>query len=179
MIRNSQDNWGSLARGLHWLLAVLIFVQAVLGWIAHEMDRSPGKITLMTAHKSLGITILMLIAVRLAWRWINPTPDPPPGSKSWEILLARLTHAAIYLSVIGVALSGWLTASTSIIAWKFWWAFQWPRLSGPNPDLHELSGEVHETLVTALAGLLIVHTAAAFKHHFIDRDQVLLRMWKG
>ncbi len=171
--------WSPLARGLHWLMAALILAQGAVGWFGHEMNRSPVKVEVMTAHKSLGITLLLLVALRLLWRWAHPAPPHPAGSKPWEVWAARLSHALLYLLMIALPLSGWLSASTSIVPWKLWWVIPWPAIAAPDQGLHEFAEELHEFLVKALIALLIVHVAAALRHHFLRRDDVLLRMWRG
>lgn len=168
-----------MARGLHWLMALLIVAQALGGWVIDEMDSSPLKVDAMTTHKSLGITLLLLLLVRLVWRWTHTAPPLPTGSKAWEILAARLSHLALYLLMIAVPLSGWLSASTSIIPWKLWWLIPWPRLASPSKDLHDLAEELHEGLIWALAAVLALHVAAALYHHYVKRDPVLRRMLRG
>jgi cytochrome b561 len=171
--------WNPLARALHWTMAGLILVQGTVGWIGHEMERSPAKIDVMTAHKSLGITLLLLVLLRLAWRAGHQAPPPPSGTSRWEMRAARLSHLALYLLMIALPLSGWLAASTSIVPWKLWWLIPWPDIAAPDEALHDIAGEVHETLVKVLIALLLVHVAAALRHHFFKRNDVLLRMWRG
>lgn len=171
--------WNPVARGFHWLMAGLILVQGAVGWIGHEMERSPAKIDVMTAHKSLGITLLLLVLLRLSWRWTHPAPPHPPGSQTWEIRAAWLSHAGLYLLMIALPLSGWLAASTSVIPWKLWWTIPWPDLAAADEALHEVAAEVHETLVKVLIALLVLHVGAALRHHFLKRNDVLLRMWRG
>jgi cytochrome b561 len=173
------ESWDLGARSLHWLMAVLLLLQSIVGWIGHEMDRSPLKVDVMTAHKSLGITLLLLVAIRLLWRWTHPAPAPPPGTKPWEARAARLSHAALYLLMIALPLSGWLSASTSLVPWKLWWFIPWPAIAPVDPHLHEIATELHEALVWSLAALLAIHIAAALRHHFVKRDTVLLRMSRG
>jgi cytochrome b561 len=177
--RNPSHSWNGIARTLHWLMALLILAQAVGGWIVSGMDRSPLKVDAMTAHKSLGITLLLLLIVRLLWRWTHPAPPPPQGSKPWEILAARCSHIALYLLMVAVPLSGWLAASSSVVPWKLWWLAPWPRIASPGEDLNEIAEELHEGLIWALAVLLAVHVAAALYHHFVRRDPVLRRMLRG
>jgi cytochrome b561 len=173
------ESWSATARTLHWLMALLILLQAIGGWVVEEMDSSPLKVDAMTAHKSLGITLLLLLVIRLLWRLTHAAPPPPQGSKWWEILAARLSHTALYLLMIAVPLSGWLSASTSIIPWKLWWLMPWPRIASPSEDLHEIAEAVHEGLIWALAAVLAVHVSAALYHHFVKRDAVLRRMLRG
>lgn len=179
MMNETPAAWHPVVRGIHWLMAALIVVQGVVGWVGHEMARSPAKVDVMTAHKSLGITLLLLVILRLLWRLSHPAPPLPAQTKRWEIRAAWLSHAALYLLMFALPLSGWLTASTSIVPWKLWWVMPWPAIAAPDPGLHEFAGEVHETLVKLLIAVLIVHIAAALRHHFLKRDDVLLRMWRG
>jgi cytochrome b561 len=171
--------WNPLARTFHWVMAALILAQGIVGWVGHEMERSPAKIDVMTAHKSLGITLLLLVLLRLAWRATHRAPPPPQGSSRWEIRAAWLSHLGLYLLMIALPLSGWLAASTSIVPWKLWWLIPWPGIAAPDEGLHEIAEEVHEALVKVLIALLVVHVAAALRHHFLKRNDVLLRMWRG
>lgn len=179
MANGLPTGWNPVARGLHWLMAALILAQGVVGWVGHEMSRSPVKVEVLTAHKSLGITLLMLVALRLLWRWAHPAPPSPAGSNPWEVRAARLSHALLYLLMIALPLSGWLSASTSIVPWKLWWIMPWPAIAEPDQALHEFAEELHELLVKVLVAVLIVHVAAALQHHFLRRNDVLLRMWRG
>jgi cytochrome b561 len=176
---NPVESWSATARSLHWSMAVLILLQAVGGWIGHEMDRSPLKVDVMTAHKSLGVTLLLLVAFRLLWRWKHSAPQPAAGSRPWEIRAAWLTHAALYFLMIALPLSGWLTASTSLVPWKLWWVIPWPSIAPVDQRLHEIAAEVHEACVWSLAAILAIHIAAALRHHFVKHDLVLLRMLRG
>lgn len=171
--------WNPLARAFHWLMAVLILAQGTVGWIGHEMERSPAKIEVMTAHKSLGITLLLLVLLRLAWRATHRAPPHPAGSSRWEIRAAGLSHVGLYLLMIALPLSGWLAASTSIVPWKLWWLIPWPDIAATDEALHEIAEETHEVLVKVLIALVAVHVAAALRHHFLKRNDVLLRMWRG
>jgi cytochrome b561 len=160
-------------------MALLILVQALVGWIGSDLERSPLKIDVLTAHKSLGITLLLLVALRLLWRWTHPAPQPTPGDTRWQIWAARLSHALLYLLMIALPLSGWLVASTSIVPWKLWWIIPWPAIATADEHLHEIAGDLHEALVLGLVVVLAVHVGAALWHHFAQRDNVLTRMLRG
>lgn len=171
--------WSLTARVLHWLIAALIGVQAGLGWYADSLERSPLRIDMMTAHKSLGITLLLLVLLRIAWRLTHPAPPPPQDSSKWAVRAAGWTHAALYLLMVAIPLSGWLSASASVFPWKYWWLFKWPRITAPDQAVHDLASTLHEAMIWTLAALLVLHIAAALKHHLVDRDHVLKRMWRG
>jgi len=135
--------WNGFARFLHWTMALLIAAQAAVGWIGHEMERSPAKVDVMTAHKSLGITLLLLVLLRLLWRATHAAPPHPSDAPRWETVAARLSHAALYLLMIALPLSGWLAASTSLVPWKLWWVIPWPDIAPVNEQLHEVAEELH------------------------------------
>ena len=164
---------------LHWSMAVLVLVQGCLGWVVESMDRSPLKVDLMTAHKSLGMTLLMLALFRLAWHLLDPRPLPVRSLDPWQDRAARWTHRALYLMLIVVPLSGWLAASAAVYPWKLWWLIDWPRLIEPNHTVREWASLAHEWLVWLLLALLLLHVLAAMKHHLVDRDETLRRMWSG
>ena len=171
--------WNPVARAFHWGIALLILLQGVVGWYGHEMERSPAKIEVMTAHKSLGITLLLLALLRLAWRAGHRPPPPPPDSARWEVRAATFTHVLLYVLIIALPLSGWLAASTSLVPWKLWWILPWPDIAPVSEGLHEFAEELHEVLVKLLIAVLVVHVGAALRHHFLKRNDVLLRMLRG
>lgn len=172
-------NWDPVAQSLHWLMVLLIAVQAAIGLIGDELGNAPAAIDVMTAHKSLGITLLALVSFRLLWRWGHKPPPPPDGSSRLEVIAARLSHASLYLLMFAVPLSGWLSASTSIIPWKLWWFIPWPRLAAPDKALHGVAAAAHELLLWLLLAVVTVHVAAALYHHLYRRDDVLSAMWEG
>ncbi|MDX1379659.1 MAG: cytochrome b [Xanthomonadales bacterium] len=175
--RSPRERWGAVARFLHWAMAVLILGQLALGWFAGELDSSPEKIQWMTGHKSLGITILALAVLRVAWRLLHGRPTEPPGIPAWSVWASRASHAALYGLMLYLPLTGWLTASTARLPWDLWWWFEWPRLAAPDPALHEVAEDLHEIGVWLLVAVLLVHVAAGLWHHFVRQDRVLARMW--
>lgn len=176
---NTNRSWDKVARALHWVMAVLILAQGLVGWIAQEMERSPARVDAMTFHKSLGMTLLALLALRLTWRWAHSVPPPPAGSLAWETLLAQLAHASLYLLLAGIMLSGWVAASAYVVPWKLWWLIPMPRIVAPDRATYDLASAVHESSVAIFLGVLAVHIAAALWHHFVKHDQVLTAMWRG
>lgn len=174
-----EAGWNRTTRLLHWLTAALIGAQWLSGWIGHEMERSPARVDMMTFHKSLGLTLLCIVLLRLAWRARFPAPPPLAGSKPWQIRAASVSHGALYVLLVTVPVSGWIAASTYLVPWKFWWVVPLPRLLPVDRDWHERATSAHEALIAALLVLAAVHALAAFWHHFVRRDRVLLRMWRG
>jgi cytochrome b561 len=177
--RNSEDSWGVIARGFHWLIAALILAQFAIGSIAEEMKLTPAKLDLFVWHKSIGVTVLLLVVLRLIWRIANPPPAPLPGRPDWEHKLASLAHWLIYVLVFAVPLSGWLVSDASRVPFKAYFVVSMPDFIATNHDLQEAAAEVHEALTTALLLLVILHAAAALRHHFLLHDDVLRRMLTG
>ena len=176
---SASQSWNGVARGLHWLMAVLILLQGLVGWIAQGMDRAPARVDTMTFHKSLGLTLLLLLLLRLAWRLTHPVPPLPDGTSVLEARLSRLAHYSLYLLMGVITLSGWVAASAYLVPWKWWWAIPLPRITAPDRGTYELAAAVHETLIYVFVAILAVHVTAALWHHFVRRDRVLLGMWRG
>src|SRR5215469_2190936 len=110
-IRNTRERWGSLAQFLHWLIVALIVLQATLGLTGLLLPLSLEKLAVLARHKSIGITIMGLAVLRLLWRWLNPTPPLPSNLKPHERVLARCTHAALYVLLFAMPLTGWIMSS--------------------------------------------------------------------
>ena len=173
--RNTAVRYGFVAQGLHWVIAGLLIAQVTLGKIADDLPLGLDKLALTARHKSVGITILALAAIRLAWRLIDRPPAPPPMPR-WQFVASRLTHAAFYVLLFAMPLSGWLMSSASNYPVSWFGLVQLPDFVRPDEGLEQLLEEVHETLAKVLITLAILHVAAALKHQFIDRDGLLTRM---
>jgi cytochrome b561 len=178
--RNSAVRYGFVAQGLHWIIASLLIVQVTLGKIADQLPLGLDKLALMARHKSVGITILALAVVRLTWRLIDRPPPPPPMPR-WQFLASRLNHAAFYVLLFAMPLSGWLMSSASNYPVSWFGLIQLPDFVRPDETLEHRLEDVHETLAKVLITLAILHVAAALKHQFIDRDGLLIRMlpWRA
>lgn len=175
-LRNSLERWGLVSKLFHWLMAVAFFVQIALGWCAVSWPLSPFKINLFVWHKSLGILILLLVALRLLWRLINKTPTPPSNMPVWERLTAHISHTLLYMLMVLVPLSGWVISSASIIPFRVFGVLPLPAITTPNQATEELAKTAHFYLFVALAMIVLVHIAAALHHHFVKRDDVLKKM---
>jgi cytochrome b561 len=176
MLGNTQARWGSIAKGLHWLIALLIFAAFPLGWIAVAWALSPAKLNLFTWHKSVGMLILLLVVARIVWRLCNPVPRPPSGMPRWQRAAASADHFLQYALTLAVPASGWLIDSAANIPFRVFWLFPLPHLTAPSPGLEQYAKSAHLGLSIALAILIVIHTGAALWHHFVDRDNVLLGM---
>ncbi|WP_295918214.1 cytochrome b [uncultured Xanthomonas sp.] len=175
--RNTPDRWGSVSQTLHWLIAALILLLGVIGLTMGELPKTPKYFWVYTAHKSLGLTVLALVIVRLGWRLYAGAPKPVPGTPGWQERIADATHALLYVMIFAIPLSGWLYDSASGLR-----PFRWfglvavPKLSAPNEHLRDLSHTVHEWGFWLLIAVVLAHAGAAFYHHLFQRDATLARM---
>jgi cytochrome b561 len=174
-MRNSTVRWGSVAQFLHWLIVALIITQVILALAASELHGMP-KLAMLARHKSVGITILMLAVVRLAWRLVNPTPPLPLTLKPYERFLANFTHAALYVLIFAMPLSGWIMSSARGFPVSWFNVFQLPDLVAKNRPLYEAMLKTHEALALTLGAVATLHLLGALKHHFVLKDTVLRRM---
>jgi cytochrome b561 len=184
---NTREGWGWLARLLHWAMAGLILFMSGLGLYMTEFF-APGDMSAypwFQMHKSWGFVVFALVALRLLWRLVNPTPDEVPGQPGWAVRLARVTHVGLYLLMIAVPVSGWLMISASPlqdlgVPNRVFGLFDFPDPFVPGDGfLSERLKQVHGTLWMALGILAALHVVGAVKHHVIDRDAVLRRMILG
>ena len=175
-LRNTASAWGMVSMAFHWLLALLIVGQFALGWVAEEMRLSPRKFDLFVWHKSIGVTILSLVVLRLLWRLLNPPPAAAAGTSPWERRAAMAGHALLYLLMFAVPLSGWWVSDTSRIPFKLYWTIAVPDLMEANGEASKLAAGVHEFLTTLLMLVVAGHVLAALRHHFLLRDETLSRM---
>lgn len=175
-LQNTLTGWGTISKTFHWLIVGLIIVQYTLAEIAEDLPLGLEKFRTLALHKSFGITILTLAVLRLAWRWMNPTPELPNTLKPYERVLARFTHFALYLLLFAQPITGWMMSSAANFPVSYFGWFTLPNLLAPDKELQHLLHEVHENLFRILVALAVLHVAAALKHHFWLKDDVLKRM---
>ena len=164
---------------LHWVVAGLIIVQFVLANLAESAEDSGAilrQLALLANHKSVGMTILLLAILRLLWRIGHPPPPLPATMPLWQLRASQASHWALYSLLFLLPISGWLMSSASAYSVSWFNLFQFPDLLASDPELKEVFAEIHEILVLVLVFVAALHIAAALKHHFMDRDNVLLRM---
>jgi cytochrome b561 len=166
-------NRGAIA--LHWITAVLILANLVLGLSMVALPISPRKLHWYLFHKSIGITVFLLTSLRLAWRAMHPHPAPVP-MPSWQRRSAAVSHALLYLLLFVIPLSGWIYSSATGVQVVYAGLVPLPDLVAKDRALADVLRLVHVSLNALLFTLICVHGAAAVKHHLIDRDGALARM---
>lgn len=179
-LRNDADRWGAVSQSFHWLIVLLILVQGTIGLVMVNLPKKPSVFAIYNLHKSIGLTILALAVLRIAWRMFAGRPRHLP-MPDWQRRAAIIGHAALYVLLFVVPLSGWLFDSASALRPLHWWGVvRMPSLTGgPAPHLRDFAAGLHETLFWCLIAVAAVHAAAALQHHFIHRDATLRRMLPG
>jgi cytochrome b561 len=171
--------YSGIARALHWLAALLIFAGFGLGLFMTGLEFSPDKFRYYAWHKWLGITVFLLAAARLAWRAGHPAPPLPEAMPAWQRRTARAVHVLLYALMLAIPLSGWIYSSATGVSVAYLGLVDLPNLVAKDRELARALLVVHQSLNYLLAAVVTVHVAAAFKHHFVDRDDILARMLPG
>lgn len=160
----------------HWLIAAVLFVTFPLGLYMADLPLSPRKLALVSYHKWIGVTVFGLMSLRLAWRLTHRPPPLPPETPAWQRRAATIAHGTLYALLLAIPLSGWLYSSAVGEPTVYLGLWQLPDLVGKDKVLAEALKLAHKSLNFTLLALVVVHVAAAVKHHFVDRDGLLARM---
>jgi cytochrome b561 len=174
--QGSSGRYTAVAQAFHWIIAALIVTQFVLGHMAADLPNGMHKLALLARHKSFGMTVLMLAILRLLWRLKNPPPELPAGMSPLERMIARATHVAFYVLLFAMPLTGWMMSSAKNYAVSWFGMFTWPNLIGKNEAAFDALRATHEILSDVLFAIAVLHILAALKHHFWNKDDVLVRM---
>ena len=164
------------AIGLHWLIALMILISFSVGLYMVDLPLSPAKLKIYSWHKWAGVTIFMLVVLRCSWRLFHSPPALPESMPRWQIRVAEVTHYLLYALMFAIPLSGWLMSSAKGFQTVYFGVLPIPDLLGKNKELGETLTTVHVWLNYLMITTVAVHAAAALKHHFIDRDDILKRM---
>lgn len=176
-IKNTKTSYGLVAVIFHWLIALGVVGLFALGlWMDGLGYYDEWYRTAPHLHKSVGVLLISLVAVRLGWRLYNTRPAELESHARWEKIIAKVTHGLFYLLLFSMFISGYLITTAKGQALDVFNWFSIPAVVSSDENLEDLAGEIHELLAFTIIGLAIVHALAALKHHFIDKDKTLLRM---
>ena len=171
-----RNHYGTTAIALHWLIFTLIAGGFALALFMVDLPLSPQKLKYFSWHKWIGVTVFGLAVVRLAWRLTHPAPALPATMPTWQQRAAAVNLVLLYVLILVIPLTGWLYSSATGEPTVFLRLVLLPDLLATDEALAELLKFVHVMLNYTMLVLVIIHTAAALKHHVVDRDDVLSRM---
>ncbi|MFP4538648.1 MAG: cytochrome b/b6 domain-containing protein [Dichotomicrobium sp.] len=182
----ARSDYSGFAKLLHWLIVLVIAGMVGLGvYMTDVQGDLQYKLWLYQLHKSFGVTLFALVIVRLVWRQISPPPPLPAAMPEWERRASRFAHIGLYVLMFAIPLSGWarVSASPLSVPTEVFGLFTLPHLpflasmsSADKEALEPVFQSVHSTLAWTLVALVAVHAAAALRHAFILKDDVMTRM---
>lgn len=171
-----QHRYSTIAIWFHWAIAALVIANIAIGLLHESLLK--GVAWAMPLHFSFGLTVLILSVGRVAWRLTHRFPPVPQDIPGWQQVAARGTHIALYALIILLPLTGWMMVSGNNRPLGFYWLFNFPKLP-VDKALSGLGHESHGVLGWVMLALVVLHIAAALRHHFILRDGLLNRMLPG
>jgi cytochrome b561 len=170
--------YGTTAKVLHWLVAALLVIQYLIGWLMPDIHGGMKPGDTMTLHISIGFTILVLVVLRLGWRLTHPVA-PENSLPRWQRLSAEAMHWLLYVLVLATTITGWLFASFRGWSISFFYLAPMPMLASGNAETVKIIDGLHQAMEWALLVVIGIHVAVAFAHIFIYRDRIMQRMLPG
>jgi len=166
--------YDAVARTLHWLTALLVAMQFVIGWTMPDVHKDTQPANLIAWHLGVGATLVAVMAIRVIWRLTHwPTPDELPRLLS---VVSHITHVLLYAALVLVPLLGWINASSRGWTVRLLGVVPYPALSETGSAFGHEMGDVHGILAWVLFALIGLHVVAALFHRFVLKDDVLQRM---
>ncbi len=177
---NTENQWGGVSRFIHWLSVMLILGLLIVGFYMASLTDSQADMAvkgpLIFIHKSMGVLFLGVLIFRFIWRRMTIIPTIPPTSFH---LLSKMSAPVLYLSMLSMPLSGLLMSQAAGYPVSFFGLFTLPTVLSKSEEWAKILHDVHEYSAYTLIALIIIHTGAAFYHHYVLKDQVFLRMLKN
>jgi cytochrome b561 len=175
---NTKTSFGLVTRTIHWAMAVALLGMLALGTKLAGMEPGLANIWLYGLHKSIGLTLLALIVLRLIWHRISPPPQPQGPPDALPQRLARIGHAAFYVLLVAIPLSGWIASSATGIDVMLFDRWIVPPIAPASEAWENAGWAAHSILTKVLMALIVLHVAGALKRTF-DGDGTLRRMIRG
>ena len=162
---------------LHWLIALLVLLMLCFSFFLSNLSEANQPQGYMI-HKSIGLTVLGLMVLRMLWIHYRGRPNLPPTVPRWEKIASRAVQYSFYVLLLAMPFSGWLLSVAENHMPQYFGLFTVPTFGIlPNQVLAEAMDIAHKTIAWILIVLVFLHVAGALKHHLIDKDNVLRRMW--
>jgi cytochrome b561 len=174
--KNTLNSYGFTAKTIHWLVFFLFVFMFITAEIMTDMDRGETRGMLYGWHKSTGMLLLVIVGLRILWRFANITPLLPADMKPFEKKLAHLGHFALYVCMVTMPVSGYVMSMAGGHDFAFYGLVDVPNILALDKELSKLAKEVHEICAWVIYFLVPLHITAALFHHFVRKDDVLLKM---
>lgn len=178
MLKNTINSYGLISKIIHILVAILIITILVLGFVMTNVPKDFAyKMPMVLAHKSLGLLGVVLSPLVILWSLMSIKPAYPSSMASISVFFATIIRHALLLLIAIMPWSGYIMATSAGRQVKFFELFIFPSLINASPAIGKIAYAVHVFCAPIAAILIIVHILAALKHHFIDKDNILKRMF--
>jgi len=176
-LKNTQYHYGWITITLHWVSAILIIGLFILGvWMVDLDYYHSWRKAAPELHQSVGLTLFLVMLLRLIWRTMQTQPCPLKSHQHYEIQLAKLVHALLYLLIFLIMISGTLFATADGREIEYFQQWMIPGFGSLFDDQEEKAGLFHQYAAYSLIFFVVLHALAALKHHFVNKDITLLRM---
>jgi cytochrome b561 len=175
-VSTTSNTYSPAAKGLHWLIVLLLTVQFVTAYMLPHIGRNTPPSTVINLHFSFGVLILLVMAVRFIHRLMVPVALEARDAPDWERFLAKTTHRVFYVVLLVSPVLGWASASAHRLTVSLFGLVTLPAIAAPGAHWANTAGDVHSTAMWALLWLVGLHAAAALFHHFVRHDGTLRRM---
>lgn len=170
------QGYSPVTKLMHWLIALLVLGQFVVAFLMPEIGRATVSGPLINLHFSLGVVILVLMAIRAFLRVRNPVPLDMPDRPVWERWIAIATHRLFYFILLVGPFLGWASASAHNLPVNVFGLFVLPSIAAPKAGWALVAGDVHSLFMWTLLALIGLHVAGALYHYFFLNDHILQRM---
>lgn len=178
-IRNTTVEWGWLAKALHWVIAIGVFVLIYFGLEQAGMESGDERSRIRFLHASAATVLLGLMTIRIIWRFMNETPAHADGTTPLQRLVSTVVHAALYVAVFGQLFAGAMMTGTGGRGLPLFGIVSIPLPIAKSEEGHEFWEEVHEFMWKPLAAIVVLHILGALYNHFVLKNDVMRRMTHG
>lgn len=183
-MKDAAQEYNPVTKAIHWTVVALILIMFLTAFaIGAPSDTFAPEVrrAIFTTHKTVGFLVLCVMVFRIFWGHFHVAPPLPSNLPKWQAFAARFVHDGLYALALVTPFIGWALVSMGPYGLKLFGVWTVPPVPYMDffmgsPDMRTFLSVLHETLATILVGLIIVHIGAAFLHHFVDRDNILLRM---
>lgn len=178
MLKNTKDSYGLTTKLFHWVSGFFIIGLMFVGFTMSDMPDSDAKFALYNQHKASGVIVLMLVILRILWKFSNEAVNHPSSVSTILVILAKIGHFILYVFMLSMPISGILMTHFSGYDISVFGLFTIDAASEKIPDIAKLFHQVHVFGVLAFIAVIILHIGASLYHHFILKNNILIRMIK-
>ena len=168
--------YDALAKTFHWLVVLLLAAQYTIGWLMPHVGRNTKPEGLIALHLWVGALLVLILIARLAYRLFRHVPLVTQDMPRWQVVVARLTHWLLYITLAVLLALGWANASARGWSVTLFGIVPLPPLSPAGAPAGMAAGDIHSDFGWILLALIGLHLLAAIYHYLVRRDQILQRM---